>query len=71
MKNYLIQFLLAAFLLSSITLVAEVKIIADTTESEEDSIYIDNNSYKLHWNTTSLYAGWKSSEKENVNSEVI
>lgn len=71
MKNYLIQFLLAAFLLSSITLVAEVKIIADTTESEEDSIYIDNNSYKLHWNTTSLYAGWKSSEKANINSEVI
>jgi len=71
MKNYLVQFLLAALLLSSATMTAEFRVIADTTESEEDSIYIDNNSYKLHWNTTSLYAGWKSSEKAKVNSEVI
>ena len=52
-------------------MVANNRIFADTTESAVDSIYIDNNSYKLHWSTSSLYAGWSSKEKAKVNSEFI
>ena len=71
MQKHLFKFLFFTLVLCSFTAAAEVRILADTTESAEDSVYIDNNSYKLHWNTTSLYAGWKSSEKAKVNSEVI
>jgi hypothetical protein len=71
MKKHLTHFLNIVFIFCSYTMVAETKIIADTTEISEDSIYIDNNSYKLHWNTASLYAGWKTAEKSKINSEVI
>ena len=71
MKKLLKQILFTALLFSSFTVKAEIKIIADTTESEGDSIYVDNSSYTLHWSTKSLYAGWSSSEKSKVNSEVI
>jgi murein DD-endopeptidase MepM/ murein hydrolase activator NlpD len=71
MKKYLKQFLLAAILFASSAVVANNRTFADTTESEVDSIYVDNSSYKLHWSTSSLYAGWSSSEKSKVNSEVI
>lgn len=71
MKNYLTIILIVfAFSLSN-SLLAEIKIIADTTESETDSTYIDINSYKLHWNTTSLFAGWRTEEKSKINSEII
>lgn len=71
MQKHLLKFLIVTLVLCSVTAAAEIRILSDTTESSEDSLYLDNNSYKLHWNTTSLYAGWKSSEKAKVNSEVI
>jgi murein DD-endopeptidase MepM/ murein hydrolase activator NlpD len=71
MQKHLLKFLIVTLVSCSVTAAAEIRILSDTTESSEDSLYLDNNSYKLHWNTTSLYAGWKSSEKAKVNSEVI
>ena len=71
MKKFLLKTHFILVLLSPCSLLAEIKANSDSTGSSEDSIYIDKNSYKLHWNTNSLFAGWKSSEKENVNSEVI
>ena len=71
MKQHLKLFLLATILFASSAMAANNRIFADTTESAVDSIYIDNNSYKLHWSTSSLYAGWSSSEKAKVNSEFI
>lgn len=71
MKKHLKYFLLAITVIKTYTTSANNIIFADTTESAVDSTYIDNNSYKLHWSTSSLYAGWSSSEKSKVNSEVI
>ncbi|MFM7769646.1 MAG: peptidoglycan DD-metalloendopeptidase family protein [Bacteroidota bacterium] len=39
---------------------------ADTT-----LVVATNEAYKLHWSRTTVYAGWKESEKKNVNKEVI